>query len=967
MGKGRARDTFDALVEGESVEWEEHFEPPDGACRLAAVQRDILDLRLASEAAQIEAAAPEDAPLQGPAADAPAEAPSERTSSAGVPEGPPSAHVPSADLPVEAASAHIPPVGAQEGGRGQWPPADDSIRIHVCHSPLREAEVLHDRLLALFDTHTDLEPADVLVLTPNLAVYGPAVEAVFGAAGRIPCNVARVEGASRTLRAFLDLLALPRSRHGAESMLAPLAAPAVRTRFGIEESDLAAVRALVREAGIRWGVDEAHRGEEGLPETPGHTWRQGLRRLLLGYAMEGTDVLVAGLAPCSFGADGIGTGEVDGGLLGGFVSYCEGIFGLRDRLAGERRPARWAAELRAVVRDFFPDGSGSARGAGGAGGSGRNDGTGRIGHTGGRPSAGELADEVGAVRALIRGFEREAEHAESPVPFEVVLDVLRERACETVREPARLADGVTVASLGAGRIYPAGIVCVIGMNDGAFPRLDPVPSFDLVAAGPVRRGDRDIRHEDRFAFLEALLAARRCFLVTFAGRGPRDDAPIPPSVPVDELKDYLGRRFPGAAVETRHPLQPFSPRYFAAGTRAADGAGNGMGGETAGRAVGGVAGHAPEGTAGNGSPGGGSPDGEDLFSYSRGMCEAAKAMQAGGEGVGAPGRFAVTPPDPEESRRCIALADLVAFFANPARFFLRDRLGARLESGDAALDEEEPFEIDGLERYRLRSETWEQVRAGAPPERTAALLRGRGRLPHAGLGHIAHERAREEAEQLEQRLARYRAALEAPPREVDFELGGFRVTGAVGHVGPEGSEPGKAGSGGAMSGGAGSGTLGPVRMVWWRLGSLRARDRIEIGLRQLAWAAAGHESVGAVAVSLERGSWTSAELPPPDRAGEQLERWLRAWWQGLGSPLPFFPEASLAYAKAVARAGDDGIGALETARAKAHDAWFGSRYRRGERLDPYLGLIHDGPDPLAGEFEDLAKALLVPLVAGAGR
>ena len=1021
---GRAgRDTFDALVEGESVEWEEHFVPPDGACRLAAVQRDILDLRLASEAAQIEAAAPEDAPVQGPAADAPAETPSERTSSTGVPEGPPSAHVPSAGLPVEAASAHVPsaglpveaasahvpsaglpveaasahvpsadlpveaasahvpsaglPVeaasahvpsaGAQEGGQGQWPPAGDSIQIHVCHSPLREAEVLHDRLLALFDTHTDLEPADVLVLTPNLAVYGPAVEAVFGAAGCIPCNVARVEGASRTLRAFLDLLALPRSRHGAESMLAPLAAPAVRTRFGIEESDLAAVRALVREAGIRWGVDETHRGEEGLPETPGHTWRQGLRRLLLGYAMEGTDVLVAGLAPCSFGADGVGTGEVDGGLLGGFVSYCEGVFGLRDRLAGERRPARWAAELRAVVRDFFPDVSGSARGAGGAGGSGRNDGTGRIGHTGGRPSAGELADEVGAVRALIRGFEREAEHAESPVPFEVVLDVLRERACETVREPARLADGVTVASLGAGRIYPAGIVCLIGMNDGAFPRLDPVPSFDLVAAGPVRRGDRDVRHEDRFAFLEALLAARRCFLVTFAGRGPRDDAPIPPSVPVDELKDYLGRRFPGAAVETRHPLQPFSPRYFAAGTRAADGAGNGMGGGAAGRAVGGVPDHAPEETASDGSPGGGSPDGEDLFSYSRGMCEAAKAMQAGGEGIGAPGRFAVAPPDPEESRRCIALADLVAFFANPARFFLRERLGARLESGDAALDEEEPFEIDGLERYRLRSETWEQVRAGAPPERTAALLRGRGRLPHAGLGHIAHERAREEAEQLEQRLARYRAALEAPPREVDFELGGFRITGAVGHVGPEGSEPGKAGSGGAMSGGAGSGTLGPVRMVWWRLGSLRARDRIEIGLRQLAWAAAGHKPVGAVAVSLEKGSWTSAELPPPDRAGEQLERWLRAWWQGLGSPLPFFPEASLAYAKAVARAGDDGIGALETARAKAHDAWFGSRYRRGERLDPYLGLIHDGPDPLAGEFEDLAKALLVPLVAGAGR
>ena len=364
---GRAgRDTFDALVEGESVEWEEHFVPPDGACRLAAVQRDVLDLRLAGEAAQIEAA-PAKAPSAGRADGAlPGEAPAAAAPvEAAPPQGAPPRDASSARGPTGPSPAGIAPAGTPEGRQGRPLSGDDSIQIHVCHSPLREAEVLHDRLLALFDAHPDLEPADVLVLTPNLAVYGPAVEAVFGAAGRIPCNVARVRGGeSRTLRAFLDLLALPRSRHGAESMLAPLAAPAVRTRFGIGESDLAAVRALVRETGIRWGVDEQHRGEEGLPETPGHTWRQGLRRLLLGYAMEGTDVLVAGLAPCSSGTDGVGAGAVDGGLLGGFVSYCEGIFGLRDRLAGERRPARWAAELRAVVHDFFPDGSGSARGAG---------------------------------------------------------------------------------------------------------------------------------------------------------------------------------------------------------------------------------------------------------------------------------------------------------------------------------------------------------------------------------------------------------------------------------------------------------------------------------------------------------------------------------------------------------------------------------------------------------------------------
>ena len=501
---GRAgRDMIDALIEVPGADWEERFVEPADAGRLAAVQRDILDLRLADEAARDD-----ESPVAGSVAASVAQAP----------------------------------------GVAQRPVTDDSIGIHVCHSPVREAEVLHDRLLAVFDAHPDLEPADVLVLTPDLETYGPAVEAVFAAAGRIPCHVARARAVeSRTLRAFLDLLSLPSSRHGAEPALAPLAAPAIGVRFGIGDADVATIRGWVREAGIRWGVDEAHRGEEDLPETADHTWRHGLRRLLLGYAMADAAEPVAGLVPCRGAQSGFGFGEMDGELLGRFVSYCERVFGLRARLGGRRPPARWGAVLRDVVRDFLSNGSERVRGAGGPE---------------GWAFARELAEESAAVRALIRDFENEASHARTPVPLEVVLDVLRERADQTAREAARLADGVTVAGLGAGRIVPAGAVCVVGMNDGVFPRSPSTPSFDVVAAGRARRGDRDIRREDRFAFLEALLAARRCFLVTYAGRGLRDDAPIPPSVLVDELKDYLGRRFPGETFETRHPLQPFSPRYF---------------------------------------------------------------------------------------------------------------------------------------------------------------------------------------------------------------------------------------------------------------------------------------------------------------------------------------------------------------------------------------------------------------------
>ncbi len=877
---GRAgRDGFDALVEIPDAEWDEHFVEPAGFTRLAAVQRDILDLRLADAGAREDASAAHDSGRD--------------VTESGIPCG----------SVVEAPSA-------SESSGAATRPRDDSLQIHVCHSPVREAEVLHDRLLAVFDAHPDLEPADVLVLTPDLEVYGPAVEAVFAAAGRIACNVAGARAAeSRTLRAFLDLLALPGSRYGAQTVLAPLAAPAVRTRFGIAEADVAAIRDWVRNAGIRWGVDESHRGEEDLPANADHTWRHGLRRLLLGYAVTDVDEPIAGLVPCGAETSRFDADAVDGALLGRFVSYCEQVFGLRARLGARHRPARWGAVLRDVIRDFFADGSEPVV---------RPDT--RTGEAGGRALARELADETASVRALVRDFEIEAANAETPVPVEVVRGVLRERTDARTHEAVRLADGATVAGLGPGRVFPAGVVCVVGMNDGAFPRSPSAPSFDVIAGGAVRRGDRDTRYDDRYAFLEALLAARRCFIVTHAGRGLRDDTPIPPSVLVDELKDYLHRRFPGEAVEVHHPLQPFSPRYFKPRVPR-------MHGET------GV-------DAG-------------LFSYSRGMCEAAKIVRAGMTRDAYPPRLAgVELPEPDASRRCVDLSELVAFFANPTRFFLRDRLGVRLELDDLSLEDEEPFELDNLERHRLREDLWEQMTAGIEAHRGAALLYGSGRLPQEGLGRIVEQQAREEVEPLAGMLAPYRGALDSEPLAVDFELDGFRVVGAIEHVDLTG----------AAASAAGASEAEPARMVWWRIASLRARDRIAIRLRQLAWTAAGRGAMEAFAVWRERGEWKSATFPPPDDASEELGHWLRARWRGLAAPLAVFPETSMKFAQAIARAPDGGDGVREAAREKARAAWFGDQHTRGEVLDPYRALVYDERDPLTDEFEELAALLLGRLV-----
>ena len=809
---GRAgRDMIDALIDAESTgaESDEYFTAPEESSRLAAVQRDILDLRLAGE------------------------------------------------------------------GSGETAGADDSIQIHVCHSAVREAEVLHDHLLGLFDSHQDLEPADVLVLAPDLARYGPAIEAVFGAAGRIPFDVARVRASdSRATGALLDLLALPRSRYPAEAVLAPLGAEAVRARFGLEETDLPLIRTWLREAGVRWGIDAAHRGAEHLPETVEHTWQQGRRRLLLGYAAAGGDDLVAGLVPCPpAGAAGFESGPAEHETLGRFLTYCEAAFELRELGVRERSAEAWAEALRAVVARFFTSAPGSP------------------------PS---VADEVGELRELVRGFAEEAGRAESPLSFDLVRDALRERADEISTEPARLSDGIALARLAPGAVFPAEVVCVVGLNGGEFPRSPQPPTFDLVAAASVRRGDRDPRHEDRLAFLQALLAARRAFLVTYTGRGLRDDAVLPPSVVVDELRDYLARRFPGVAFEASHPLQPFSPRYFSTNDEEA------------------------------------SARDAQLFSYSDGMRRAAEALRAARATEATAARFHAFPAGPRPHRERVALPRLISFFAHPARSFLRERLGLRLESEEPALDEDEPFELDGLDRYALRSQIWEGMRAGSESESAEAILRGSGRLPQRALGRVVHERAWEEMEDLRSMLARYRGALDAPPRAIDIEVARFQVEGEVEQAGPEG-------------------------MLWWRIGRLRARDRIAIRLSQLALASAGHEPASAIVVTLDGGTWRTTKLAAPEGAEAQLFRWLEAWERGQGELLPFFPETSSAYAEVIARRGE---GAAGEAHEKAENAWFGSSFHRGEVQEPYLALVYGDESPITEAFRELATGLLVPRAEG---
>lgn len=426
---------------------------------------------------------------------------------------------------------------------------DRSLELHIAHSPLREVEILHDQLLARFAAEPDLSPDQVVVLTPDIERYAPYIEAVFApreGVPRIPFSLAdrSLRAEIPLIEAFLNLLALPESRFAAEEILAWLEQPAIARRAGIEAEDLPLLRDWLREAGVRWGRDDAHREQLGLPADAAFTWRQGLDRLLLGFA---APPQLAGLAAPLLG-DSWPLDALEGGrgqLLGQLVTFVERLSALAQQLQRARSLSEWAESLQQLIDSLFDE-----------------------------REAGDtlllLSQACAALheQALASGVER-------PIELALIRQQLTAALEQGSAASGFLTGAVTFCTMVPMRSLPFRLVCLLGLDDGALPRRTPAAGFDLISQKP-RRGDRARRLDDRYLLLETLLSARSGLYLSYVGRDPRSNAELPPSVLVSELLDVIdltamcGADGDKASVRItqQHPLQPFAPGNFAGGQQA---------------------------------------------------------------------------------------------------------------------------------------------------------------------------------------------------------------------------------------------------------------------------------------------------------------------------------------------------------------------------------------------------------------
>jgi exodeoxyribonuclease V gamma subunit len=766
---------------------------------------------------------------------------------------------------------------AAADARPLWLPDDHSLRVHSCHSPRRELEVLRDELRRAFAELPGLRPEDVLVAVTDFDRYAPLADGVLRA-GAAPLPVRLTAIAAREANpvavALLALLRLASGRHAASEVIDLLALSAVQQRLGIAgDADLGAQLAdTIRQSGLTHGLDAGDRPDH----TATGTWRTALDRHLAGLwfgpepvARDATGALVHPLAGDLHHHDAV---------VQRFLAWLAALAGHLSEWEGDAPARTWADRLARAIDDLL--------------------------------ACEPLDDHAAALRRQLG--ELTAVAADTTLDDGAVCDWLEARLENATSLRTSMGGEILFGRLDQIHGLPCRVLALLGLEDGAFPRAARRPAWDLLAHDP-RPWDPDPRRQDRQWFLDCLLAPTDRLILSAANRSLRTPHDGPLSSCVEELlrtaaatvRPADGAPPVAAALVIRHRLQPFAADYFLPGGDLPRSYAAAAAGIAAGFAAGGAAAPAP------------------FFS-----------------GEAAPGPAPLQPPS------SLTLADLLRFWRDPARAWLR-ALQIEMpgdEDDDASLDDA-PLALAGLTAFTVRRAALASrlPAADSPEAVTRERLAADRALPPGLVGTLVWERSTHEIAPLAGALGGLLPG--ATPLAVDLAPAGHpRLTGEV--LLRDAAAP-------------------TPRVLVYRPGRYEKRPvhQLDALLATLAAALQLDRPVGALVLGIDQPA--PRELPPlaPPAARALLQALLAGFEAGQLRPLGYAPETSAALATALARGDPDPL-------ARAEACWHREAFRQqpaGEGHSPAAQLAWRENDPFApphaADWQRWATAIAAPLQA----
>ncbi|MDO6612160.1 exodeoxyribonuclease V subunit gamma [Shewanella sp. 1_MG-2023] len=827
-------------------------------------------------------------------------------------------------------------------------PTDDSITLRSCHSPLREIETLHDHLLALLSNDQQsagLLPKDIVVMMPDVAAYAPYIDAVFGTSNSqshqqqgnyyIPYAIADRGAAQESplINSFLNLLDINQSRFGLTDILSILEVPAILRKFQLDDDGLQLIRRWLDDANVRWGRDEHTRLQQGVPGFKQNSWAFGISRLIQGYAFNDES---------SIYHDTLLVKGVEGQsaqTLGHLLNFLESIDDYQQQLASTCPTLERIEQLYQLLEVFFE-------------------------------ADDDEREQVQTIREALTALKEELEGAghQGELDIEVLKQWFNQRLNESRVGQRYLAGSVNFCTLMPMRSIPFKVVCLLGMNDGVYPRVQHPVGFDLMAHNGAIKGDRSRRLDDRYLFLEALLSARQQLYISYIGHSERDNAERIPSMLVSELIEYyqlcyfadycfnscnisnsdlnnsnLNKNTARENVSNeaadqaiidhliiQQPLQPFDVKLFQSEVS-----------------------HSPS-------------QQQSILqqSFSHQWCPPKfndpLTAQWQSTFINASQPIAIDLQSEltdaaKDHQHTLELSALLRFFRSPAQFFLNRSLKVDFNLRIQADDNDEPFGLDSLERYKLQSALIDsalQHKLEHADIEFINQLKVSGSLPMKPFDDVLLDRYQNDIKYVIGRVqyltgeAQKTSELDVDLRfdDICFSSSNFnnstlnssitRQTIAVNLVGRIDDIYAKG-------------------QVNYRPGTAHGRDFLRVYLRHLCLNASGVEKNSYL---LDIGHFHAFTAIKPEAAQQLLQQFVQGYFNGQALPLCFMPRTALAYVEAE--------GSHSEKLHEAQSQWLDEQTEFGEGNDPHNKRLFNFPNDFTEQgFGDTAMQLLKPMLS----
>jgi exodeoxyribonuclease V gamma subunit len=773
-------------------------------------------------------------------------------------------------------------------------PADSTLQVHACHSKVRELEILHDQLLKRFNDNPSWHPGDVIVMMPDVAAYAPFIEGVFGSVSSdlaIPYAISdrNLGQMSPLLASFLQLMNLQHSRLGLSEILSLIEVPAIQNKFAISAQEYDLLQHWLIDAGVRWGWDEDDKERWQLPAQSQNTWLFGLQRLLAGYAMNGQQLYQ--------GREQIIApyGDIEGQqaiALGKCYQFTQVLLQI---LAFCQTPApieKKVTQALTWIEKLYA-----------------------VSDT--------EQSELQILRATLDTILTHSSQYSGPIEQDIFVGELQQNIQQTGVGQRFLAGYINFCTLMPMRSIPFKMVCLLGMNDNDYPRQSVPMGFDLMRLAPSKRGDRSRRLDDRYLFLEALLSATQQLYFSYQGFSQKDNGPLAPSILLSELLEYCQQGFcltgqlvlaPQSTEENllkhlviSHQLQPFNPSYF-----------NGV----------------EQGDSQN-----------TLFSFQQKHQKIAEQRLKPTQTDVFNAQVLPRLQDAPQQQQNLEIVDLIRFYENPAKAFFVNRWQSRFAFLRDQSADEEPFVFDGLDKYQindrliqhymseaaLKTGSNEQATDKPGIQKILRQLRAEGKLPIGLSGEISLQKMAKASATLATQIIELTQAehgLVAQSHWVDIDCGSLRITGRISH-------------------------LFGQRLLLWRPGKLRAKDRISLYLHWLILCACPPKSPLQQAYFLSTNNAFILPLVAQDQALQALQLWSEYWLQGQNQSLHFYPETAWTWVNS-------------QDRAKSLAVFHGSDYKvagvNPEGSEEHINRVCADLSVFFDDFSGVSEDLLRPLV-----